>query len=159
MNIKKAIGAGLLVFAIQFAMVNVIGNTVGPFLGQSAWAGYAWQAAMVALLVAIVYFIARWYFTGNGVNAIKGFYLGLVLVATSFIINLVQTMPALIAGQNIWQPLLQYVSSLSFWVTVVITVASAVLAGYMGAKKHMGACEVKEAIGACMPEEEAGKEA
>jgi len=153
MNIKKAIGTGLLVFAVQFASVSVIGNTFGPLLGTSAWAGYAWQAAMVLLLVAIVYCTARWYFTGTIATAIKGFYLGIVVVAVSFVINLLQTIPAIALGQNISQPLLQYVSSISFWVTVVITVASATCAGFMGARRHSGACSVKGAVAACMPKE------
>jgi len=152
MNIQKAIGAGLLVFAIQFAMVSVIGNTVGPFLGRSAWAGYVWQAAMVALLVGIVYFVARWYFRGTATSYLQGLYLGLAIVVTGFVVNLLQTIPALAGGQSITEPLLQYVTSVSFWVTVAITLGSAMLAGYMGTKRHMGACNIKDAVGACMPE-------
>ena len=153
MNIKKAIGAGLLVFAIQFAAMSVLSNTIGPLLGANQWAGYAWQALMVVILVAIVYYIAKWYFTGNTINTKNGLYLGIVLVVVSFIVNILQVIPALIFGQDIVQPLIQYVTSISFLVTAGITVAAAVFAGYYGHKKTHAACKVEGAVGNCMPED------
>jgi len=150
MNIKKAIGAGLLVFAVQFASVSVVGNTIGPFLGQSTWAGYAWQAAMALLLAGIVYCIARWYFSASASSTLQGAYLGLIIVATSFIVNLLQTIPALAFGQDIVGPLMQYVTSISFLITAVITIGAAAFAGCLKAK-NKPQCDVQNAIKTCMP--------
>ncbi len=152
MNIKKAIGAGLLVFAIQFASVSVIGNTVGPFLGQGAWASYIWQVAMALLLAGIVYCIARWYFIANTSSTLQGAYLGLIIVATSFIVNLLQTIPALAFGQDIIGPLMQYITSIAFLITTVITIGAATFAGCLKAK-HKPQCDVQNAIKTCMPKE------
>ncbi len=134
MNIKKAVGAGLLVFAIQFAAVSVAGNTLGPILGSSAWAGYLWQAIMIALLMAIVYCTAKWYFADNTANWINGLYLGLIFVVTSFTINLLQTIPALMAGRDVLGPIQTYISGWPFWITVAITIAATTLSGYISGK-------------------------
>jgi hypothetical protein len=149
MNILKAIGAGLLVFSIQFTSVTVLGNAIGPFLGTSATAGYVWQGAMILLLIAIVYFTSKWYFTGNPVSALKGALLGASFVVTSLVLNLLQTIPAIAAGQNITTPLLQYVTSIPFIITVVITIGAAAAAGHFCTKRS--ACKIEEAVGNAMP--------
>jgi len=151
MNIKKAIGAGLLVFAIQLAVINVLSGLVGPFLGDSTTAGYIWQAVLIVAFTVIVYYTAKWYFIGNKATIKTGVYLGLVLVATNFAVNLLQAIPAIVFKQDILQPLLQYVSSVPFLITSAVTVAGATLAGYLHHKKH--ACNIQDAVGACMPKE------
>ncbi|GEM_PF-6301153 len=151
MNIRKAIGTGLLVFAIQFALVSVIGNIFGPFLGSSVTMGYVWQAVMVLLLIGIVHCASKWYFTGNTVNITKGLYLGLTLVLTSLTINLLQALPALAIGQDVVTPILNYVTSIPFWLTVGITIVTTTLTAYHAQKKR--ACNLKGAMGACMPKD------
>jgi hypothetical protein len=134
MNIKKAIGAGLLVFAIQYAAVSVIGNTIGPLLVGGKYVEYIWQGIMAILLVGIVCRTTKWYFKDNTSNWINGLYVGLVFVVTSFMINLLQAIPALVAGQDVLGPIISYVSSVSFWITVSITVAAATMSGYINGR-------------------------
>ncbi len=158
MNYKKAFGAGLLVFAIQMASVSVIGNAIGPLLGQSAWAGYVWQAMMVVLLISIVYFVSLWYFNSAKSTPLYGLYLGVIIVLVGFLVNMIQVIPALVFGQNILQPLLQYIISIGFWITVAITIGFTVLASILHSRSHMKKCNVKNAISSCMPEEGEGGE-
>jgi len=153
MNYTKAVGAGLLVFAIQFALVNVVGNIVGPFLPNAGvWAGYAWQAVMIMFLIAIVYHVSKWYFTGNNVSIVNGVLLGLILVVTNVVVTLAQAIPALLLGQDIKDAVVSYLTSVPFWLTVGITVAAAAATAYW--RHRVSSCNVKEAISACMPQDE-----
>ncbi len=157
MNIQKAIGAGLLVFAFQFSFVSVLNTVVTPFLIQfqaGNFVAYAWQVFIAAVFVAIVYFVARWYFSGNKVDVLHGFYLGVMVTLVNFVINLLQALPFIVYGENVWFQMSDYFKSFGFWVTVILTVFAAMFAGFMGARKKAEACNVENAIGSCMPTNE-----
>ncbi len=152
MNYKKAVGAGLLVFAIQFSLVNVLGNLIGPFLGTGQAYVYGWQAFMILVLVTIVYFVSKWYFTGNKVTLNNGLYLGAILVATNVVITLVQAVPAAILGQSVTSAIVTYLTGWPFILTAVITVAAATGTAYLN-RKISADCNVKDAISASMPKD------
>ncbi len=149
MNIKKAIGAGLLVFAIQFTIANIVSNMAGPFLTEGSWGVYTMQIVMTLILVAIVCGMARWYFTGNSATCAKGSILGLIFVAVGFAVSMLQIVPAIILKQDILQPLMQYMISIPFLVPAAVTVGAATLAGHMSMKRS--ACNAKDAVSSCMP--------
>jgi hypothetical protein len=149
MNYKKAIGAGLLVYAVQFSLVSVLSNLIGPFLGTSSVANYAWQGAMILVLIAIVHCVSRWYFTGNSANLKNGAYLGAILVVTNVSVTLVQAVPAIILGNNVTDAIIAYLTGVPFLLTAAITVAAATGTAYLR-HKAMG-CNVKDAIGSHMP--------
>ncbi len=149
MNIKKALGAGLLVFVIQFTVANIVSNMAGPFLSEGSWWVHTVQIAMALLLVAIVYCISRWYFSCNSSNCTKGAILGLIFVAVGFAVSLLQVLPAIILRQDILQPLLQYVISLPFLVPALITITTATLAGYIQMKRN--AKNAKNVVSTCIP--------
>jgi len=90
---------------------------------------------MVIILAGIVCRVAKWYFNENTASWLNGLYLGASFVVTSFVVNLLQAIPALVAGQDILGPIQTYVSGWPFWITVGITLAAAALSGY-----HNGRC-------------------
>ncbi len=154
MNYKKALGAGLLVFAIQFALVSVLSNLIGPFLGASQFANYIWQGVMVVLLIAIVYFVSRWYFIGNKASLQNGAYLGLILVVTSVAVTLIQAIPAMVLGRNtngeVTAAIVDYLTGIPFLLTAAVTIGAAVGTAYL--RQRTADCNVKDAIGSQMPE-------
>ncbi len=135
LNIKKAVGAGLLVFTIQFTVVNIFSNMAGPFIKPGSWMIYAWQVVMYLVLVAIVYTTSRWYFKGNSSALTDGALLGVVFVLTGFIINLLQVIPAVALGRDIVNPILAYLKSTPFLIATGITIATTILTTYIINKK------------------------
>ena len=151
MNYKKAVGAGLLAFAIQFSLVNVLSNLIGPFLGNSKVYVYSWQAFMVLMLIAIVYFVSKWYFVGNKTSVLNGVILGVILVVTNMAITLAQAVPAAVlgVGQNVGSAIITYLTGWPFIITAIITIVASIPKWYGSSVD----CNVKDAIGSCMPKD------
>jgi len=161
MNIKKAIGAGLLVLAIQGLVLNILNAVIVPFLSKlpTQWATaiqYVWQTILVIVLIAIIYCVLRWYFTGRTATPVKGFYVGIVMAIVALVVTLLPAVPALLLGTGtsfVISGITGYLSSLAFWVTTGVTIFAATLAGFFQGRNRAQKHNVRDAIATHMPDE------
>ena len=166
MNIKKAIGAGLLVLAIQTLAMQILNSVVIPFLNKvpTNWVPtvqYAWQFVIALLLIVIIYCVMRWYFTGITATPVKGFYVGIVMAIVTLVVTLLPAIPALLLGTGtsfVISGVTGYLSSLAFWITTGVTIFAATLAGFFQGRNRAQKHNVRDAVTTSMPQEDTEKE-
>ena len=97
MNIKRAVGYSILLWAIIFAVISIL--MFLPWLKDSR-SGV--QMAWWFLAIPITLFWAKFYFKADPPTAKKGFYLGLIGLIVSTILDAVITVPLFIKSYSLY---------------------------------------------------------
>jgi len=158
-NFKRGLGAGVLVFSLYVTALGLVANLLVPFLPTgSHYVAYGVQALMYVLLAGIVYIIAKWYFTGHDTGCTNGALLGLMLIVMYVIISLTQIVPSVVSVGG-WTGIMTnglisfFIKNVDLWISAVVMLGTSVITARVLKTKQAQACDVKEAVGTCMPED------
>lgn len=119
MNIKRAIGYGVMSWVLIFVAFSV--------LMFSPWFRDGRTRIFVAhwiLLIPIVWLLAKWYFKATPPTWKKGLYLGLIGLATGTVLDLVITVPLFVKSYAV------YYGDWRLWTGFAWSVALCVFAGW-----------------------------
>ncbi len=126
MNIKRALGFGVMMWILIFVAVSIImflpfleGREVLPYL-------IYW-----VVLVPMVLFSAKWYFRVDPPTLKKGFFLGVIGVLVGTVLDLIITIPLFIAQDISYaEGLKEFYGIWPFWVSLAWFILLCAYAGW-----------------------------
>jgi len=137
MHLKRAIGISVLAYLASFVVGSVVGVLMGiDFAETQEIPAVMWYVGAVTSVVFSVLF-AFWYFRSPKTtsSAKEGVKFGVVMILTGFALDIAAFLP-LLRHEDPFGPILAYYGEPFFWISVLLVLAGATLAGKLKAKKN-----------------------
>lgn len=136
MNIKRAIGVGLLTYLTSFILGTIIMFAMG--IDPSQTSEIPQSAYIINIIVTIILagLFTLFYFRNKKIkrNAKEGFMFGIVLVIIGFILDII--ILAIVSTMTTTQiDLLEYYSNPLFWLALILFVLTTTIVGAMKEKR------------------------
>lgn len=127
LNTKRAIGFGLIVYALSFVLYLITAAffEIDPY----EMPGTGVYAISWLLMIPLVLIPAKWYFKKDEPTTKKGFWLGVMTIIVAFVVDGIFILMALLAGQDLSGFEVLY-TDWRFWVSIVEIIALCTYAGY-----------------------------
>ena len=136
MNLKRAIGIGLLTYICTFivGIIAALGMGLDMTSTDTPPPEMFYISAVAAVIIASLFSV--WYFKGKNVkpSAKQGLYFGVTLIIIGFIMDIVTFIPYVLGGGS-YNDLLSYYANPIFLVTLVLILGTPAAIGHILSQK------------------------
>ena len=135
MNVKRAIGIGLVAYLCSFILSIVVVLLYGLDLTQTGNAPKLILIINILISIVLVTLFSLFYFKDKKLNAdIKeGLHFGFVLIIIGFILDFIGFSISFAVGSK--QDIILYYSNPYFWIALTLLIATTAVVGYIKGKK------------------------